>query len=159
MRGRAGSALGAAARAVIVLGLLATSCGGQQSRLPPLPHVVDVTMEEYRFKYEMNIPAGRVVFNVVNNGRVAHRLSLLPLDEDVPPIDVQLKGSERRIIEPFAGVPTLEPGERGTFAVDLVPGVRYAMVCFLVDEFDDTSHAIKGMNSEFRTPGSLPVND
>lgn len=111
-------------------------------------------MEEYRFKYDKNIPAGRVVFEVVNTGRVSHRLSLLPLADDLPPIDVQLRGAERRVIEPFAGVNALRPRTRGAFAVDLLPGVRYAMVCFLVDESDRQSHALKGMTSEFRTSGT-----
>ncbi len=110
-------------------------------------------MDEYRFVYDDNIPPGRVVFDVTNAGRIPHRLSLLPLTEDFPPIDVQVRGSERRFINPFAGIPPREPGERGTFAVELAPGVRYALVCFLVDDQDNQSHAVKGMTSEFRTAG------
>lgn len=144
----------APAAAGLTIALLATSCAdGESSKAPrpPPPHVVDVTMEEYRFEYDKDVPAGRVVFNVLNAGQVSHRLSLLPLAEDLPPIDVQLRGSERRIIEPFAGVNAVPPGQRSAFAVDLVSGVRYAMVCFLVDESDNESHALKGMTSEFRT--------
>lgn len=140
-------------------------CSGErpsQAVLPPPPHLVDVTMNEYGFVYNKDIPAGRVVFTVTNVGRIAHRLSLLPLADDFPPIDVQIRGSERRFINPFAGIPAREPGERGTFAVELAPGVRYAMVCLLVDDQDNQSHALKGMTSEFRAgsgksaPDSLP---
>lgn len=49
------------------------------------------------------------------------------------PIDVQLHRSERRSVIPFAGVPPVRPGDCAMFAVDLIPGVRYALVCFEED--------------------------
>jgi hypothetical protein len=132
-----------------------TSC--QSSALPPPPQgspVVVVNMEDYRYEHEPSIPAGRVVFRFVNTGVYTHRPSLLPLDEDVPPIDEQLQSSERRIVLPFAGVPDRQPGESGTFAVDLEPGRRYALICFFRDP-DGVTHARKGMTSEFRAGGQV----
>lgn len=114
-------------------------------------------MTEYRFDYDSTVPAGRVIFKVRNTGRVAHSLSLLPLTDDIPPIDEQLRGSRRLGISPFAGVAARRPGASATFAVDLVPGARYAVVCFLADS-DRTLHALRGMASEFRaTPARRAV--
>jgi hypothetical protein len=150
--------LGLSARAVVVAAsvVLATSCRADSPKAgPPLPKgppVVVVTMREYRYEYPPVVPAGRVVFRFVNAGQSSHRPSLLPLPEDVPPIDVQLRGSERRVATPFAGVPTRKPGTQGTFAVDLVPGRRYALICFAKDA-DGQSHSLKGMSSEFRAGG------
>lgn len=141
----------------LVCAPLIVSCGGRKQAerpLPPPPYVVNVTMNEYRFDYDDAIPAGRVVFKVFNGGSVPHRLSLFPLAEGVPPIEMQLKGSERRIVEPLAGINTIAPGALSAFAVDLDAAARYALVCFLVDDFDQETHARKGMNSEFRTPGA-----
>lgn len=129
--------------------------------LPAAPPTVVVTMRDvggYRIDYNPVIPAGRVVFKVVNAGRLVHRLALLPLPEDFPPIDEQLHGSERQTLTPFAGVPDHLPGETATFAVDLAPAQRYALVCFAEDP-DGGSHALMGMNSEFRTTGDATPRD
>lgn len=139
---------------VLALGaaVMATSCQGSPARAAPLPAppaVVDVTMSEYRFEYPPVVPSGRVVFRVRNAGQVEHQLELLHLSEEFPPIDVQVRGSERRVVTPLAGVRNRRPGASGTFAVDLVPGRRYAIVCFVRDS-DGEVHAVKGMNSEFR---------
>lgn len=134
----------------VALAILAACGKGADPVLPVPPPVVAVEMTEYRFDYEGPIPSGRVVFRVHNAGRVEHRLSILPLGEDFPPIDEQLRGTKRRAVSPYAGVPNRRPGERGTFAVDLVAGRRYAMICLVVDTPDGQSHALKGMTSEFR---------
>ena len=51
---------------------------------------------------------------------------------------------------PLCGSSPREPGEIGTFAVDLEPGQRYAFICFARDVDDDEPHAFQGMSSEFR---------
>ncbi len=133
-------------------GLLSTSCQSSSSAeapLPPSPPVVDVTMREYSFEYDQQIPSGRVVFRFVNDGELAHQPDVVPLAEDIPPIDEQLRGETRAVVFPLAGVPTRDPGETGTFAVDLAPGGRYAIICFARNA-DGTSHALQGMSSEFR---------
>ncbi len=108
-------------------------------------------MEEYRFEHPSNVPAGRVVFRVNNTGEVNHRLTLLPLANDVAPIDEQLRDDIPQAVPPLAGVPEIAPGDSGTFAVELEADKRYAIVCFIED--DDGSHALKGESSEFRTSG------
>lgn len=137
---------------VAVVALVATACSGSSRPAPSLParpHVVVLTMREYRFDYPRPVPAGRVVFQVRNAGRQVHRVALLRLPEDLPPFEAQLKGQERRVLAPFAGVPNRPPGGTGAFAVDLAPGVRYGLACFVIDK-QRRSHAVLGMNSEFR---------
>lgn len=136
--------------AVVLAGMVA-ACSNKSAGppLPPGPPLVSVEMDEFRFSYKPPIPSGRVVFNVTNVGKRRHVLALLALAEDLPPIDQQLKGPDRAFITPFAGVARVEPGTKGAFAVDLAPGVRYAMIC-TVRAADGQTHALKGMNSEFR---------
>lgn len=134
------------------VGLACSAAGGRNLPLPTGPAVVDVSMLENRFEYNPTVPSGRVVFRVTNVGREDHRLALLPLPDNIPPIDQQLRSPSRMPIPPFAGTRPLRPGQQSSFAVDLRPGVRYALICFLVNQ-EGQSHAQLGMNSEFRTPG------
>lgn len=106
-------------------------------------------MADNRFVYEPPRIAGRVLFRVQNTGKANHSLSLLALTDDIPPIDEQLRGTERRTIVPLAAIKARAPGTRSTtFAADLASGARYAMVCFVTDA--GGSHALLGMTSEFR---------
>lgn len=125
---------------------------------PPAPPVVTVTMVDHKFEFDPDIPAGRVVFRITNAGKAPHHLIMFPVPEDLPPIDEQLKGTQRRSVEPFASIYDRAPGDTGTFAVDLVPGRRYAMVCSVQDE-DGKPHWRNGMATEFRTPGGPPASD
>lgn len=141
---------------VAVLGavLLLSSCqsptGASVPALPPGPQVVQVTMTEYGFSYNPAIAAGRVLLRVRNTGTVVHSLNMLPLTEDIPPIDEQIRGDRRLAVRPFAGFESLQPGADTTFAVDLAPNTRYAFLCFKADG-EGVSHLLRGMNSEFRT--------
>lgn len=100
-----------------------------------------------------SIPAGRVVFHMVNDGAQGHRPVLIPLGDDFPPIDEQIRGSERRLVNPEAAVNERPPSISGTFAIDLAPGKRYAFVCFATTA-DGVPHSKLGMTWEFRTEGS-----
>lgn len=138
---------------VVALGGCAPGSSGAAERppAPAPPPVVEVTMVDYRFQFDTPVPAGRVVFQVKNAGQEPHDLIMVPLPEDLPPIDEQLRGTERRFVEPYAGIYEREPGDTGTFAVNLVPEQRYAMVCSVVAD-DGEPHWMKGMATEFRTP-------
>jgi len=134
-----------------VTGVVAVSSNG--GALVPGPQVVDVTMRDNRYEYEPPALGGRVVFQVRNTDDVEHRVGIYPLPEDMPPIDVQLRGSERRDVDRLAAPLPRRPGETQSFAVDLEPGRRYALLCFLLDEKEQKTYAELGMNSEFRLSG------
>lgn len=116
----------------------------------PAP-VVTVTMGDFTFEYDAAVPSGTVVFRFENRGKAPHRATMIRLPDDFPPIDVQLRGSERRSVPPFAGFYERAPGDTGTFAAELAPATRYALFCSVRDE-NGTPHWQKGMISEFRTP-------
>lgn len=134
--------------------LTSSSCQDEpdvaQRPLPPAAPVILVTAREYSFELPDVLPAGRVVFRTLNAGTERHDPSIVLLDDDVPPIDVYLRQPGRRPIRAFAGVNPREPGDTGTFAVDLVPGRRYAFVCFIQPPGEER-HAEKGMAREART--------
>lgn len=119
------------------------------------PSKVTVSMVEYRFVYGNRVAAGRVVFGVGNAGRLPHRLSLFALADEAPPIDVQVRAREGLKLTPLVvEMPVLQPGEQGgSFAVDLKPGARYAMVS-LWPSPEGKPDALLGMTTEFRTARS-----
>lgn len=157
--GRLGRVPWPAAAAVVaaVTALGGCSSGSAERPVAPKPApVVTVDMLDYRFELDRSVPAGRVVFRIRNRGEVPHHLTMLPLPQDVPPIAEQLRGTQRRVVEPYAGIYERQPGDTGTFAVDLAPGRRYALICSVPDE-DGQPHWRKGMATEFRTPGTPPA--
>ncbi|PLS76769.1 MAG: hypothetical protein CYG61_00380 [Actinobacteria bacterium] len=165
-RGRRGIAARPAAFVVAALAAVASACsstsGVAESKGHSVPEsgpeVVVVSMSEYRFDFDRPIPAGRVIFVVRNVGREDHKLTLVPLPEDFPPLDAQLHGSERRVLAPYAGVPDRRPDQDGAFAVDLVEGRRYGMICNLSTPSGGV-HALEGMNAEFRAGTASNVKD
>lgn len=141
---------------VVVVAALATGCSSETKSalgLPPPPAVIAVQLKDFSFGYRPTVPSGRVVFHVTNVGKVLHNMAVLPLPDDLPPIAEQLRGQERRSVSPFAAMRPVRPAEAREFAVDLAPGTRYALLCSVTDS-EGKSHALKGMNSEFRTPAS-----
>ena len=105
-------------------------------------------MSDYRFEHASEAPAGRVVVRVANAGAQPHSLVLVELDEDIPPLDEQLRSEARRGVPTLAQIPERPPGSTDVFAVDLVPG-RYGFICFVKDA-DGVPHYLKGMSSELR---------
>lgn len=116
--------------------------------LPPSPPTVHVAMRDYWYDFNGTaIPRGRVVFQITNAGRQYHQLALIPLPADFPPIQVQLRGTERRLVDELVASPPLRPGAGDTFAAYLTPG-RWAFVDFFIGP--EGSHAAMGMGAEFR---------
>ncbi len=136
----------------VTLLLLVSSCARSDAapvNLPPRPKLADVVATEYRFRLSTRqMPQGRTVFRVRNDGDLAHDLSLVRLPEDVPPIAEQLRSGDRRAVPTIARLAPRPPDDHDIFAVDLTIG-RYAILCFIKDA-DDATHASKGMALEFR---------
>lgn len=138
--------------AVVVAGCAA---GESQGPVPPAVPTINVQIEEYGLSYTRPIPAGRVVFHIVNTGDHVHRLALLPLSEDVPPILEELRNDTGRSVTLQGRVPNLQPGQTGMFAVDLKKGQRYALVDFSRDP-TGRLHGERGIASEFHA-GRAPA--
>jgi len=139
---------------VVVTAIAAATTFAVVSKDDPLfagPEVVNVTMRDNQYVYRQPTRSGRVVFRVRNDDSVEHRIGIYLLPNDMPPIDEQLSGKERRSVDKLADPLPREPGEFESFAIDLVPGQRYALLCFLAAGGNKT-YAELGMNSEFRTP-------
>ncbi len=154
LRGRVRRIIGAVLRppvtaaALLVGVVLAASCGGSAESFPrPVP-TVDVALREYGFDYKADFQSGRTVIRVRNSGTLQHQLVLISIPEELPPLDQQLRGTERQVVPTIVSLRPGDPGTTRTFAVDLDPG-RYGFVCFVEDP-DGVQHAHKGMNSEFR---------
>lgn len=128
--------------------VLSNGCGAPGPPLPERPPVVGLTLNEWAINHATAIPRGRVVFEVRNQGQREHRVSLVKLAEDMPPIREQFEGNDRRVVDELAATPNRPPGSRDVFAVNLSPG-RWAFICFLIEE-DGLSHAKAGMATEFR---------
>lgn len=143
--------------ALVAVAVALGSCqASAEKAVPAGPPVVTVTMTEFSYHYDRTIPSGRVIFRMVNAGHLVHEPNLFPLSDDVPPIDQQVRGDTRQAVAPFAGVVARQPGQVGSFAVDVEPGQRYAFVCFARTP-DNQSHAKLGMAIEFR-PGQKGVS-
>jgi uncharacterized cupredoxin-like copper-binding protein len=105
-------------------------------------------MSEYRFDAPTELPMGRAVFRVPNEGRIEHQMQVLQLPEDFPAtFEEQFRSENRVAVMPIMSVPRQAPGATAVFALDLLPG-RYGLVCFVVDP-DGANHAGKGMTAMF----------
>lgn len=140
--------------AIIIPLVVAAWLGGCQAGDPgatPIerPVTLLVEMREMQFNHPPVVSPGRVVITARNVGAIDHRVSMLPLPEDFPPIDVQLHSDTRRVLAPIASTRVVAPGDVAVLAVDLTPG-RYAFVCNFRDASSDVPHSVQGMNSEIR---------
>lgn len=125
--------------------ILVVGCRSQ-APLPPRPAQVDVSAYDYGFSVRGAIPPGRVVFSVHNDGRAQHELVMVPLPKDFH-FHPNPKATSNTGLSTLAILARRQPGQSGTFAVDLAPG-RYGFVCFVTDP-DGVQHYFKGMTFEF----------
>ena len=128
--------------------VMATACSAKGAALPPSPTTVSEVMTEYRIDGVPRVPRGRVVFQVRNAGKVLHRLVLVTIRPEAPPMSELVKGPPGNFPVTIAETPSYRPGVAAGLAVDLSPG-RYGFLCIIVDD-DRILHYQKGMASEFR---------
>lgn len=128
-------------------GVAMASCGAVAAGLPPSPPVVHVAMRDYWFDFNASaIPRGRVVFQITNAGKQYHKLGLIPLPADFPPLKQQVEGTDRRVVNELVSCPPLQPGASDTFAANLTPG-RWGLVDFFIGP--EGSHLSMGDAAEF----------
>jgi uncharacterized cupredoxin-like copper-binding protein len=108
-----------------------------------------VTLLEYQILSErMDVPAGEVVFDVVNTGEEVHELVVVKSDLDIaalPPSSVNDEVDETAIGQFIDGVENVQPATGTEKRMTLSPG-RYILLCNL------TGHYKGGM------VGTLQVN-
>lgn len=136
---------------VVVVVVVAGGCSSKAAApLPPAPAVVKVSMREYAVVPRPAVVAkGRVVLEVANRGKRNHRLLIIPLPKDFPPVLEQVRGGTRRFVEPLGTLPNTAPGRTRSIALDLAPG-RYGLVCPLNEPGTNEAYSKKGMAAEVR---------
>ena len=98
-----------------------------------------VTLLEYQIISERaDVPAGEVIFDVVNTGEEVHELILFKSDLDVkalPPSAVRGEVDEAAIGEFIGGAEYVLPATRAEATLSLSPG-RYIMLCNLTGHYE-----------------------
>ena len=114
----------------LVAGLVVTGCGPAPT---PTPASVRVTLDEWSVKPSVaSVPAGKVTFQVVNQGKIEHELVLLKTD--LAANALKARAAEPDKVDEEAGAKNMgEIEDVGTGAsksetFDLAPG-KYVLVC------------------------------
>lgn len=142
---------------VLLVSIVPTACSRPNhfpngAPLPRRPATLHVSLADFYFVYPNRVPAGRVVFEVTNAGEFTHQLTLFRRSEGAVTLKQQVLTSPQPAEAPLQRMPSLQSGQAGTFAVDLIAGARYAMASLVVGP-DGRNDAQKGMTSEFRAGG------
>jgi uncharacterized cupredoxin-like copper-binding protein len=97
-----------------------------------------ITLLEYQIISErMDVPAGEVVFDVVNTGEEVHEFVLIRSDMDIaalPPSKVKDEVDEAAIGEFIDGVEEVQPATGAEKRLTLTPG-RYILLCNLTGHY------------------------
>ena len=97
-----------------------------------------VTLLEYQILSErMDVPAGEVIFDVVNTGEEVHEFVLIKSDMDIaalPPSTVKDEVDEAAIGEFVDGVEDVQPATGTEKKMTLGPG-RYILLCNLTGHY------------------------
>lgn len=113
-----------------LVGVLAAGCTAAESDAPvpdPVP-TVDVAVADDELAVAESVPAGRVVLAFENTGEKPHRVVMIPMGADWPPIHQELANDIERPMRIRARIGFLDPGEMATIAVELADGQRYALL-------------------------------
>ena len=98
-----------------------------------------ITMMEYQIITERpDVPAGEVVFDVVNTGEEVHEMVVIKSDMDVaalPPSAVKGEVDEAAIGELIGAVEDVQTGTMKTGTMTLSPG-RYILLCNLTGHYE-----------------------
>jgi hypothetical protein len=119
---------------------------------PELQADIRLALDDYAFKVDTVLPAGRHLIQVSNVGRQHHEVVLFRLAPGKTPSDLLAWAS--KLVGPPPGVPSggtteIAPGGANVMSVDLVPG-EYALVCFAHNAGEPHSHASRGMVARVR---------
>jgi uncharacterized cupredoxin-like copper-binding protein len=142
---------------IVALLFAVTACSGKQDA--PDRRIVEVVGSEYAFQAPRVLPAGPVVFQFVNRGKVRHELNVFMLKsgttlEQYLALRKQKKPTQDLIDGPV-GVLFAEPGRRSEagLATDLIAGREYVAICVFKDNPTGPAHYDLGMYSSIRVQG------
>jgi uncharacterized cupredoxin-like copper-binding protein len=122
---------------LLALALTAAACSSKQAG----PTVVQAKLGEYSIILDKtSIPAGSVQFEFENIGTEVHEAVLEPAGAEDEPFESNGEESE---------VEDVQPGEKRTLEWTIDQPGEYQLACYLVNEGDTESHAIKGMITTF----------
>lgn len=122
---------------LLALALTATACSSKSAG----PTVVQTKLNEYNIILDKtSIPAGPVEFAIENIGTEEHEVVLEPAGAEDEPFELNGEASEAEEIQ---------PGETRTLEWTLDQPGEYQLGCYVVNEGDTESHAVKGMVTTF----------
>jgi uncharacterized cupredoxin-like copper-binding protein len=125
---------------LIAIALAAAGCssGSNQSTGPT---VVQAKLNEYNIILDKtSIPAGPVQFTIENIGTEVHEVVLEPAGAEDEPFELNGEASEAEDIQ---------PGEKRTLEWTLDQPGDYQLGCYVTNEGDTETHAMKGMITTF----------
>lgn len=121
----------------------------QETEEPTADLTVDLLDFAYAFSEE--IAAGPQTWEIVNDGKEIHEISLIKLAEGASMEDVEHFMHTMQGPPPFAsigGMQAIDPGTTGWLHLDLTPG-EYVAICHIPDLPSGKTHAMLGMVMPF----------
>jgi len=112
----------------------------------------DITLDLVDFSFVLSaIPAaGTQTIRVNNAGHQPHEVLLVKLPADATPMDfVASIGTDTLRGELAGGITEIEPGMYNLFTATFESGVKYGLLCFVMDPETGQPHFMQGMSQEF----------
>jgi uncharacterized cupredoxin-like copper-binding protein len=134
---------------VALAGLLATACASAPSQTAAqVPTTIQATLKEWSIQISSStVPAGKVTFQVSNQGAIEHEMVILRTD--VAPTALAMNSDEpgtaledSTVVKNVGEVDEVAPGATKSDTFDLTPG-KYVLIC------NEASHYQAGMEIAF----------
>ena len=140
----------AAAVAILAAMAISVACGDSETS-ETSESSVDIALQEWGISpAAIEVPAGKITFNVTNDGPDdPHEFVIIRIGDtaiaDIPVVDGMVPEDE---VDFVAEVEEIDVGESGTLEIELTVG-RYLLLCNIVEEEDDgtESHYELGMRA------------
>lgn len=125
---------------LLTLALIVSACSSSANQSAE-PTVVQMKLNEYSIILDKtSIPAGPIKFEMENIGTEVHEVVLEPAGAEDEPFDLNGTESEQEDIQ---------PGEKRTMEWTLDQPGEYQLACYITNEGDTETHAMKGMITSF----------